>query len=219
MCPWPAWLRFYLQAVFKAAADIIHFKSLKQLVKIPFFDEVILLVVFALTVSINIMVAVGIGLLLACILFVKRMGDLLAIDVINLNDIGKSWVADESWRSALTTEEKSKILVFQMNGPLFFGASSNFLKSAEKHGDFAGLILRMHRVPEVDTTGAYALEELAEMFTAEKKFLFITGLGEEPKEFLRKMKIMDIIGEENLFLRFEQAALKAAELVRAKHSR
>ncbi|UCG35799.1 MAG: SulP family inorganic anion transporter [Candidatus Omnitrophota bacterium] len=205
--------------LFKAAIDIIHFKSLKQLVKIPFFDEVVLLVVFALTVSINIMVAVGIGLLLACILFVKRMGDLLAIDVINLNDIGKSWVADESWRSALTTEEKSKILVFQMNGPLFFGASSNFLKSAEKHGDFAGLILRMHRVPEIDTTGAYALEELAEMFGTEKKFLFITGLGEEPKAFLRKMKFMDILGEENFFLRFEQAALRAAEIVRARQGR
>jgi len=203
--------------LFKAAIDIIHFKSLKQLVKIPFFDEVVLLVVFALTVSINIIVAVGIGLLLACILFVKRMGDLLAIDVINLNDIGKSWVADESWRSALTTEEKNKILVFQMNGPLFFGASSNFLKSAERHGDFAGLILRMHRVPEIDTTGAYALEELAEMFQTEKKFLFITGLGEEPKAFLRKLKFMDIIGEENFFLRFEQAALKAAEIVRAKN--
>ena len=204
--------------LFKAAIDIIHFKSLRRLIKIPFFDEVVLLVVFALTISINIMVAVGIGLLLACILFVKRMGDLLAIDVISLNDIGKSWVADESWRQQLSDEEKSKILVFQMNGPLFFGASSNFLKSSERHGDFAGLILRMHRVPEVDTTGAYALEELAELFQKDKKFLFITGLGEEPKQFLRKMNIIDMIGEENLFLRFEQAALKAAELVRTKGS-
>ena len=204
--------------LFKAAIDIIHFKSLRRLIKIPFFDEVVLLVVFALTISINIMVAVGIGLLLACILFVKRMGDLLAIDVISLNDIGKSWVADESWRQQLSDEEKSKILVFQMNGPLFFGASSNFLKSSERHGDFAGLILRMHRVPEVDTTGAYALEELAELFQKDKKFLFITGLGEEPKQFLRKMNIIDMIGEENLFLRFEQAALKAAELVRTKSS-
>ena len=204
--------------LFKAAIDIIHFKSLRRLIKIPFFDEVVLLVVFALTISINIMVAVGIGLLLACILFVKRMGDLLAIDVISLNDIGKSWVADESWRQQLSDEEKSKILVFQMNGPLFFGASSNFLKSSERHGDFAGLILRMHRVPEVDTTGAYALEELAELFQKDKKFLFITGLGEEPKQFLRKMNIIDMIGEENLFLRFEQAALRAAELVRTKSS-
>jgi len=202
--------------LFKAALDIIDFKSLKKITKIPLFDDLVLIVVLTLTAAVNIMVAVGIGLLLACVLFVKRMGDLLAIDIVSLNDIDKSWEADERWRKSLTKNEKSKILIFQMNGPLFFGAASNFLKSAEKHGDFAGLILRMHRVPEVDITGVYALEELAEVFHEEKKFLFITGLAEGPKEFLRRMKVMDIMGEDNFFRRFDEAANSATSLVHQK---
>ena len=216
------WLKFIpltcLAAVlFKAAVDIMDFKILKQIHKIPFFDIAVLVVVLLLTVAINIMVAVGVGLLLACILFVKRMGDLLAIDAVTLNDVEKSWVADESWHEKLTHDEKNRVLVFQLNGPLFFGASSNFLKSAEKHKDFAGLILRMHRVPEVDTTGAYALEELAELFKKSKKFLFVSGLAEEPKTFLRKLRILDVIGEDNIFRRFDDAACRALELLRAKH--
>lgn len=202
--------------LFKAALDITDFKSLKRLFKYPFFDGVVLLIVLLLTVMINIMVAVGIGLLLACILFAKRMGDLLSIDVITLNDISKPWAADESWRDMLNTEEKSRILVFQMNGPLFFGASNNFLKSTEKHKDFEGLILRMHRVPEVDVTGTYALEELAELFREKKKFLLISGLEEKTKNFLRKIGVMDIIKEENCFLRFEHAAKRAAEILHTK---
>lgn len=204
--------------LFKAAFDIIDFKTLKKITKFPLFDDVVLLVVLTLTVAINIMVAVGIGLLLACVLFVKRMGDLLAIDVVSLNDIEEHWVADESWRQDLTKDEKAKILVFQMNGPLFFGASSNFLKSAERHGDFAGLILRMHRVPEIDVTGAYALEELVDLFHKEGKFLYISGLPEEPKEFLRKLKVMDVIGEDNFFRRFDEAANFATELIRSRNS-
>lgn len=204
--------------LFKAAFDIIDFKTLKKITKFPLFDDLVLVVVLTLTVAINIMVAVGIGLLLACVLFVKRMGDLLAIDVVSLNDIEKHWVADESWRQALNQDEKGKILVFQMNGPLFFGASSNFLKSAERHGDFAGLILRMHRVPEIDVTGAYALEELVELFHKEGKFLYVSGLPEEPKEFLRKLKVMDVIGEGNFFRRFDEAANFATDLIRSKNS-
>jgi sulfate permease, SulP family len=196
--------------LFKAAFDIIDKRSLRQFIKIPLFDSVVLLTVLSLTVAINILVAVGIGLLLACILFVKRMGDLLDIAIITLNDMEKPWVAHEPWREMIDKEEKGKILVFQMNGPLFFGASSNFLKSAEKHKDFRGLILRMHRVPEVDTTGAYALEELAEFLQERGKFLYISGLAKEPREFLRKLGIMDIIKEENIFLRFEEAANHAA---------
>lgn len=203
--------------LFKAAIDIIDFKTLKKITKFPLFDDIVLMVVLVLTAAINIMVAVGIGLLLACVLFVKRMGDLLAIDVVSLNDIEKHWVADESWRQALTKHEKGKILVFQMNGPLFFGASSNFLKSAERHGDFAGLILRMHRVPEIDVTGAYALEELVDLFHREGKFLFISGLPEEPKQFLRKLNVMDAIGEESFFRRFDEAANYATNLIRKEN--
>lgn len=197
--------------LFKAAIDIIDFKSLKRITKMPLFDWIVLLVVLTLTVAINIMVAVGIGLLLACILFVKRMGDLLAIDVITLDDMEKAWIADERWRELLAPEDKKRILVFQMEGPLFFGASSNFLRSTEKHGDFAGLILRMHRVPEIDVTGAYALEELVEYFRERNKFLYITGMNDQPKRLLKKLNIYRMIGETNVFRRFEEAANHAAE--------
>jgi len=157
------------------------------------------------------MVAVGIGLLLACVLFVKRMGDLLAIDVVTLCDLEGSWVADDRWRNMMSKDDKRKVLVYQMEGPLFFGASSNFLKSAEKHREFEGLILRMHRVPEIDVTGAYALEELIEFFRDRDKFLYVSGMTDQPKNLLKKLRIFDLIGEENVFRRFEQAANRAAE--------
>ncbi len=199
--------------LFKAGIEIMDFKSLARIPRMPLFDWIVLLVVLTLTVAINIMVAVGIGLLLACVLFVKRMGDLLAIDVVTLNDLRQPWVADEHWREQLSDAEKARVLVFEMNGPLFFGASSNFLKSAERHRNFVGLILRMHRVPEIDVTGAYALEELVEFFHDRDKFLYISGMNAQPKELLRKLGIFELIGEGNVYRRFEQAANHAAEIV------
>ncbi len=212
------WLKYIPVAclaaiLFKAAIDIIDFKTLRSIFKIPKFDAAIIIVVFFLTVTVDIMAAVGIGLLLACVLFVKRMGDLLNIDIVTLNDLDKSWVADETWRMKLDREAKNKVLVFQLNGPLFFGASSNFLKSTEKHGDFKVLILRMHRVPEIDTTGALALEELAILFKEKQKILMFSGLEVQPRTFLEKMGILDIIGRDNCYRRFEQAANKAAEII------
>lgn len=203
--------------LFKAGIDIMDFKSIKRITRMPLFDWTVLLVVLTLTVAINILVAVGMGLLLACVLFVKRMGDLLAIDIITLNDMEKAWVADERWRQKLSSAEKRRILIFQMEGPLFFGASSNFLKSTEKHGEYDGLILRMHRVPEIDVTGAYALEELVEYFQDRNKFLYIAGMNEQPKRLLEKLNILQKIGEENAFRRLEQAANHAAEMVKTRH--
>jgi len=214
------WLRYIPMAclaavLFKAGIDIMDMRSIARIPRMPLFDWIVLLVVLTLTVAVNIMVAVGIGLLLACILFVKRMGDLLAIDVVSLRDMRKPWVADERWREALSDEQKARILVFEMNGPLFFGASSNFLKSAEKHGDFAGLILRMHRVPEIDVTGAYALEELVEYLKGREKFLYVAGMTEQPRMLMKRLGLWQMIGDENDFRRFEQAANRAAELVTA----
>jgi SulP family sulfate permease len=214
------WLRFIPMAclaavLFKAGIDIMDLRSIARIPRMPLFDWFVLIVVLTLTVAVNIMVAVGIGLLLACILFVKRMGDLLAIDITTLNDMRQPWVADDRWRDELSDEQKARILVFEMNGPLFFGASSNFLRSAEKHGNFAGLVLRMHRVPEIDVTGAYALEELVDHLRDQKKFLYISGMTEQPRILLKKLGIWPLIGDENDFRRFEQAANHAADVVRS----
>ncbi|MBU1124998.1 MAG: STAS domain-containing protein, partial [Candidatus Omnitrophica bacterium] len=196
---------------------IIDYKGLGSLRRIPFFDAVVMLTVLILTVTVDLMVAVGIGLLLACILFVKRMGDLLNIEVISLNEIEGGWVADDAWRSKLSRELKKKVLVFQLNGPLFFGAANNFLRSAERHGDFQILILRMHRVFEIDTTGAMAMEELAQLFKARGKTLFIAGLPGKPQQFLEKMKVLSNIGNDKIFMRFEQAANASADMLLQKY--
>ncbi|CUH97488.1 putative membrane protein [Propionispora sp. 2/2-37] len=169
------------------------------ILKVRTLSSVVLLISFFLTVFVNLTIAVEVGLLLAMILFVKRMSDILAVNPVVLdkeNNIIE--IADEEILEDYTCSE---ISIFSIDGPLFFGAAQMFSQSIMDtiHYDPKILILRMSKVSIIDITGENHLRSIVERLQKKGITVLIAGLNGQPEKKLRVTGLYDIIGNRNFF--------------------
>lgn len=160
-------------------------------------DSLVLVVTFLLTVFLNLTVAVEFGLLLAIILFTKRMSDHMVTAKAlpnhkNRHDKIESLVND--------SRDCPQITIYNVEGPLFFGAAQTFAQTIMSTINYKPrvLLLRMGRVPFMDTTGDAHLTSIVQNFSKHGVVL-ISGLRDQPKNVLRKTGLYDVIGEEHFF--------------------
>ncbi|ASV30616.1 SulP family inorganic anion transporter [Maribacter cobaltidurans] len=199
---------------------IIDFKGLKHLRKVPKADAVVLLLVLLVTTFGSLIHAVGIGIALACLLFMKKSGDIgeKGLEVGNISEID----GEKPWQDEIQFYDKykDKVIVKHLYGPLFFGFTSYFkdqIKTLSK--DVKAVIIRMDRVPYMDQTGLYALEDVIFDLEKENIEVILVGLKEQPKDMLEAVDIIpnlippedifDHIGDSYAYLRNK---LKAGEL-------
>ncbi len=181
---------------------ILDYKGIAHLRKVPVSDAVIMIAVLVLTVFVDLLVAVGIGMLLAAILFMKKMSDLAeegtTIDSVEDLQKEKPW-ADEQ----LPPKLASQVLVKHLDGPLFFGFSSRFQALANNLPDTRYLIIRMKKVPYIDQSGLYALEEAILDMERRGIHVLLTGLQTQPKDQLERVKIIpELVSTDNIFNNF-----------------
>lgn len=184
---------------------IVDFKGLKHLLKVPKADAVVLFLVLTVTTFGSLIHAVGIGIALACLLFMKKSGDIgeKGLQVERLSDLED----EKPWQDEMEIYEKykNKIVIKHLYGPLFFGFTS-YLKDQVKAlpHDIEAVILRMDRVPYIDQSGLYALEEIIFDLRAKNIEVIIVGLKEQPSDMLKAIDIIpDLIPEEDLFKNIE----------------
>lgn len=181
--------------------NIIDVKGLKHLLLVPRSDAFVLVIVLLITTFGNLIYAVAIGVILASVLFMKRSGDIAekGTSGSTLADFKGEQPWDDEKR--LFEEYKNIIYVKHLYGPLFFGFTSHFLKLFKKLDDkIKVLIIRMDRVPYIDQTGLYAMEET--LFDLNKKGLqvIIIGLQSQPRHMFQSIDIIpDLIPEKHLF--------------------
>jgi SulP family sulfate permease len=180
--------------------NIIDAKGLKHLIHVPRTDAIVLVIVLLITTFGNLIYAVAIGVILASVLFMKRSGD-----IAEKGTTGSSLAdlrGEQPWddEKKLFREFKDRIYVKHLYGPLFFGFTSHFLKLFKSIDDkIKVLIIRMDRVPYIDQTGLYAMEEV--LFDLKKKGLIviIIGLQGQPEDMLRSIDIIpDLVPENQL---------------------
>lgn len=161
-------------------------------------DSLVLLVTFLLTVFVNLTVAVQFGLLLAVVLFVKRASDQAkTVKVLpNPETKGRKVEAD----IVTKTRDCPQISMYSIEGPLFFGAAQTFAQSILDTINFKPkvLILRMGRVPFMDTTGESHLASIVHEFS-KNGIVLITGIRAQPRGLLKKTGLYDKIGHEHFF--------------------
>lgn len=161
-------------------------------------DSLVLVVTFLLTVFFNITVAVEVGLILAVVLFAKRMSESLVTAKVLPNPENKH----EKVEAHMVTETHDcpQISIFTVEGPLFFGAAQKFEQVLMKtiHEKPLVLILRMGNVPFIDTTGEANLSSIVHDFLKHGNVL-LTGLKPQPKSMLLKSGLYDTIGENHFF--------------------
>lgn len=188
-------------------------RTFKALLKNPKSDVTVLLITFFLTVIFDLTVAIGVGLLLACILFMRRVMETTEISVIK-NEIK---VQDESgihsYDEGLTIPEG--VEVYEINGPYFFGVATQFEELMDEFRDKSKVrIIRMRKVPFIDSTGIHNLANLCEMSSKRKITVVLSGVNPKVHSALQKANFYNILGEKNICPDINVALARANELLK-----
>jgi SulP family sulfate permease len=178
---------------------IIDTKGLKHLKVVPRADGAVLLIVLLWTTFGSLIQAVGIGVTLAALLFMKRSGD-----------IGEEgFDCEKPWEDETDFYEKFKdqIYIKHLYGPLFFGFTSHFQEQVKNIADdIKILVIRMDRVPYVDQSGIYAMETAVLDLTLKGIKVVITGLQAQPRDLLENIDIIpDLVPESQVFPHIEDS--------------
>jgi SulP family sulfate permease len=180
---------------------IIDFKGLKHLTKIPRADAVVLLLVLLITTFGSLINAVGVGVALACLLFMIKSGDISekGLEVGDVEDLD----GDKPWQDELEfyEEYKDKVIIKHLYGALFFGFTSYFKDQVAKlPKDIEAVIFRLDQVPYIDQSGLYTLEEIIFDLRKQDIEVILIGLQDQPRDMLLAVDIIpDLVPEEDLF--------------------
>lgn len=190
----------------------------KGLLKNPKADVVVLLITFFLTVIFDLTVAIEVGLVIACVLFMKRVMETTKISVIT-DEI------DPNNESDLEVHEEHLIIpkgveVYEINGPYFFGIATKFEEIMARLGDRPKIrIIRMRKVPFIDSTGIHNLDTLCRMSQKENIHIILSGVNEHVHTVLEKSGFYELLGKENICSNINEAldvaAKEIAELEKA----
>jgi len=187
----------------------MDYKGLKHIRKVPRSEAFVMVVVLLLTSFWNLIYAVAIGLVLASILFMKKISD-VTDEKTEVSPI-KDFSSELPWSDEgnIMQEVGNKIYIKHLDGPLFFGFTSKFgelVQSISK--DVEMVIMRMDRVPYIDQSGLYAMEDaILDLEKRQGKTVLFTGLHGQPLEMFESIDIIpDHIEEEHLFEDFESCA-------------
>lgn len=175
-------------------------------------DATVLLLTFTLTVVIDLVVAIQVGVILAVFLFMKRMADVTEVGVLSGDDGSDEQHADPD--AIALREIPPGVQVFEINGPFFFGAVDKFRTTvASLGGDYRIVIVRMRAVPAMDVTGLSALENFIVSCKKQKIPVILSGVRDQPMEMLRRSGIVEQIGVQNACRHIDTALYRAQELL------
>lgn len=180
---------------------IIDYKGIRHVKHVPRADAAVMIIVLVWTVFGNLIHAVAIGVVLASVLFMKKMSDLAEAGT----KVGKL-EPEEPWADEASLPHVESIYIKHLDGPLFFGFSAQFRDIAEAlPKDTSVLIIRMERVPYIDQSGLYTLEEAVLSLTQRGRKVAFTGLQYQVDDMLRRINLIpDLVPPEQVFSNFEE---------------
>ena len=183
-------------------------RSFLSLMKNPKSDVTVLLITFFLTVAIEV------GLIIACLLFMKRVSEVTDVKLIE-NEINEESDMIKGNLEHLTIPEG--VEVYEINGPFFFGAGNRFEEVMAAFGDRPKVrIIRMRKVPFVDSTGIHNLTNLCEMSHKDGIQVVLSGVNPHVHAALGKAGFYESVGEENICSHIKIALDRAKEIVGEK---
>ncbi len=191
-------------------SELDHFKSL---FKAPKSDIAVLLTTFGLTVLVDLTTAVGVGMVIAALMFMKRMTDVTSMNAIK-QEVDESWSDLSDPNSIVGRDVPAGVEVYEINGPFFFGVADilkDTLRGVERPPKV--FILRMRRVPAIDASGMHALDEFYDKCHRQSTRLLLAGVHAQPMFALMRYGFIDKVGEANLFEGIDDALDEAHRIL------
>ncbi len=193
------------------AYNMSGWRTVRSLLRNPKSDIAILATTFILTVVFNLTIAIEIGMLLAVLLFLRRVSENVQVSVLRDE-------LDVAQGTEMTQHETLNIAkgveVYEINGPFFFGVATKFDEVMREMGDKPVVrIIRMRKVPFIDSTGLHNLQILVESSHREGIRVILSGVNPSVQETLRKSGLNQVVGNENIYDHISKAVEKANALV------
>ncbi|MGD7654470.1 MAG: SulP family inorganic anion transporter [Verrucomicrobiales bacterium] len=183
--------------------------ELARLRRMPASDALVLVATFLLTVIFDLVVAVEVGMVLAAMLFIKRVADTTEVSRVSSED-----VLERPEQLAHGKEIPDGVLVFRIFGPFLFGAAEKMQDAIERAEiQPRVLILRLHLVTAMDATALNALESVVERVRKHGGVVVLSGLHRQPLDTLRKAGFVEVVGRANLVAHFDDALARAREVM------
>ena len=192
--------------------NMSEWRTFKQLLKNPKSDITVLIITFILTVIFDLTIAIEVGLVIACLLFMRRMAETTQVSVIT-DEIDPNAESDvEIHEEHLIVPEG--VEVYEINGPYFFGVANRFEEVMQNMGDRPKVrIVRMRKVPFIDSTGIHNLTNFCEICQREGIQIILSGVNEKVHKVLQKSHFYDLLGKENICSNINEALEKAKATV------
>ena len=195
----------------KVGIDIIDWDFLKRAHKVSLKGAVIMYGVILLTVLVDLIAAVGIGVFVANILTIERMSlvqakSVKAItdadDAIRLNSDEKRWL----------DEANGQVLLFQLSGPMIFGVAKAISREHNAIGECSAIVFDLSEVPHLGVTASLALENAIEEAVEKGRQVFIVGAAGQTKRRLEKLKVFNVVPPQNLYMDRAEALRNAVAI-------
>jgi SulP family sulfate permease len=187
-------------------------RSFRALMRNPKSDVTVLLLTFFLTIIFDLTIAIEVGLICACLLFMRRMAETTEVRAV-LDEIDLNEDADMERGNLEHLTIPEGVEVYEINGPYFFGAGNRFEDIMSRYGDRPRVrIIRMRKVPFIDSTGLHNLENLCLMSQREGITIVLSGVNPKVEAVLRKNHVDQLLGSENICNHIDLALARAREL-------
>lgn len=195
------------------AYNMSEWRTFKSLMRNTKSDVTVLLATFLLTVIFDLTIAIEVGLLLAVLLFLRRISEVSTVSVIQ-DVVDKTDYVEEGIESEKLEIPKG-VSIYEIEGPFFFGVANKFEETMKQVGGSSKVrIIRMRKVPFIDSTGAHNLENLIKMSHKDKTRIVLSGVNDNVREVLQKVEIDKLIGNENICNNIIEALEKSKQLVK-----
>ena len=195
--------------LFAVALRMGEWHELKRLRKMPGSDALVLLTTFSLTVVFDLVVAVEIGMILAAVLFIKRMAETTEVSLVTPND---ELETHEQIAQGKTVPEG--VVVYRIFGPFFFGAAEKMEDALQRNGSLPRvLILRLQLVPAMDATALNALESITARMQRRGGTVILSGPHHQPLAMMKQAGFIERIGRPNIRAHFDDALTRANEVL------
>jgi len=195
------------------AYNMSEWRTFKGLLKNTKSEILVLITTFSLTVIFDLTIAIEIGLLMAAVLFIRRISETSSISIF------KEKVHEADFIEGSTDTEKltlpKGVEVYEIEGPFFFGVANKFEETMKTIGDRPKVqIIRMRKVPFMDSTGAHNLQSLIKSAQKDKIHVLLSGVNENVHAVLIKNNIEKLLGSENICSNINAALMRANEIVK-----
>ena len=198
----------------QVAYNMSEWKTFKYLLRGDRSDVSVLLITFFLTVIFDLTIAIEVGVVLAIVLFVRRVMQTTHVNVLQGDTIAAT---EDPEKAAMEDTDRlaipSGVEVYEIDGPFFFGLASRFEELERTNGKNVKVrIIRMRRVPFIDSTGINNLRNLCERTHKRGVTVILSGVTDQVYETLKKFGVDEEIGKENIFPHIVPALARASEL-------